>query len=704
MSCIITMIRIACPLFCVFVQALDMICPDRLGNGTFSELILTDELSKLKSSTQSIKTLSQWYIYHRERAKQVVRTWDKSFKSAQPQQQVYFLYLSNDILQNSRSKGSEFLNEFWKVLPEALWGVYDGGNRDCIKAASRVVGIWEEKKVFGSRGQILRNVILGKKPSPANNVKSSSPIIPIKVVKRDANSLSIKLAVGGLPERILSAMQLVQDEVVDEEEALDKCRDAISCVRKMEKDVGNVSPGGVVDTIKKQENMIQQCISKLEKSEEIRVALVSQLREALQDQESKLEQIRGELTVARGQIGQAASIRLLMTSASCKSPAINQIPMVEPTFTPVPPMSTTTSLPLFINSSTEEESKEAAAAAVAAKLAASTSSAQMLTPILSSLVAEEAPSMRSGLKRQKLSDPDGGGPPPNPAYSNAQQVFASMPPGTTQPISQMNQLQAPFLAPLQAPPPANSSANQATGMQPYGYGAMSFDRPAGPPPQQAQQLQQPTSGGYFRPVGVGFYGQGDQPPTTPPANSSANQAMGMQPYGYGAMAFDRPAGPPPQQAQQLQQPTSGEYFRPGVGFYGQSYHPPTTPPANYSVNQAMGMQPYGYGAMAFDRPAGPPPQQAQQLQQPTSGGYFRPVGVGFYGQSDQPPANSSANQAMGMQPYGYGAMAFDRPAGPPPQQAQQLKQPTSGGYFRPVGVGFYGQSYQPPTTLPIHRQ
>ena len=45
---------------------------------------------------------------------------------------------------------------------------------------------------------------------------------------------------------------------------------------------------------------------------------------------------------------------------------------------------------------TDEESKKAAAAAVAAKLASFTSSAQMLTSVLSSLVAEEAASKNDG--------------------------------------------------------------------------------------------------------------------------------------------------------------------------------------------------------------------------------------------------------------------------------------------------------------------
>ncbi|KAL6534701.1 hypothetical protein OROGR_013376 [Orobanche gracilis] len=155
---------------------------------------------------------------------------------------------------------------------------------------------------------------------------------------------------------------------------------------------------------------------------------------------------------------------------------------------------------------TDEESKKATAAAVAAKLAASTSSAQMLTSILSSLVAEEAASMSTGLKRPKL-DPGGGG---HPAYfSNSHQVFANMPSGTTQSNSQANQLQIPFI-PLPPPPPgpqATNSSNNLMAMS-YGYGGMAFPQP-GLSPQKAQP---PASGGYFRPVGVGFYGQ---PPTTP---------------------------------------------------------------------------------------------------------------------------------------------------------------------------------------------
>ncbi|XP_042060531.1 regulation of nuclear pre-mRNA domain-containing protein 1A-like isoform X2 [Salvia splendens] len=497
-----------------------------MGDEKFNETILTEKLSKLNSSQQSIESLSRWCISHRKKAKQVVETWEKLFKAAPNEQRVSFLYLSNDILQNSRRKGSEFVNEFWKVLPTALKIVNESGNENCRKVAFRLVDIWEERKVFGSRGQNLKNELLGKNPSPVSNGKIVVPN-PIKVVKRDATSLRIKLAVGGLPEKILTALQLVHDEAVYEEAALGKFKKAISSVQEIEKDVlyassqGNLN-GSDVDNIETQENVIKRCINELEKSEAVRVDLVSRLREALQDQETKLEQLRSVISAGRSQIGQAANIRLQLTSKSSVPLLVNQV-VIEPPFPSaipatnitVPPTNPLTS---FANPTTEE-SKKAAAAAVAAKLTASTSSAQMLTSILSSLVAEEAASMSSGLKRQKLEPPMSFSDGKNPEGMNStlfptsQQAMTSMPPvqsSTVQTVSQVNQLQAQQFHPPPLPPPPP--------LAPPG-----FARP-NPPPQQTQQqpqsqqlqqLQQPASGGYYRPVGIGFYGQSHQPPTPP---------------------------------------------------------------------------------------------------------------------------------------------------------------------------------------------
>lgn len=52
---------------------------------------------------------------------------------------VPLLYLANDILQNSKRKGNEFVTEFWKVLPSALKAVVSDGDDRGKTVVSRLV-------------------------------------------------------------------------------------------------------------------------------------------------------------------------------------------------------------------------------------------------------------------------------------------------------------------------------------------------------------------------------------------------------------------------------------------------------------------------------------------------------------------------------------------------------------------------------------
>ncbi|KAK4851004.1 hypothetical protein QYF36_011728 [Acer negundo] len=572
----------------VFLRIYINLFSSRMSNDAFDGQTLADKLSKLNNSQQSIESLSRWCIVHRKRAKQIVETWDKLFNSSQKEQRVSFLYLANDILQNSRRKGSEFVNEFWKVLPGALKRVYDNGDEQGKKAVTRLVDIWEERKVFGSRGQNLKDELLGKNPRPisVNNGKSSNSN-PIKIVKRDVNSVRIKLAVGGPPEKIITAFQSVLDEHLNEETALNNCNGAVHHVSKLGEDVenapaqGNQHGSALVDQLQEQENVLQQCVEQLEIAETMRAALVFQLKEALQDQEPKLDLICAQLQVARDQIKRASDMRRRLTLQSVPglpiasiAPVTETTRAVEPIFPSIQPTGTPPPQPPFNQpvsfaslKTTEEENKKAAAAAVAAKLAASASSAQMLTSVLSSLVAEEAASMNNSLnscgfsaglsifppeKRPKLEKPmaisdvsnsDVGN---SPYYSPLQQQpVTNMPVASStnmQPMSQLNQIQSPFApAPPPLPPPPLSPANppvsqyiQSSGMMvgvmPYGYGANTLPPPPPLPPHIAVGLARPAS--------------------------------------------QSPQQPQPQQQQQ--QATGGYYRPPGIGFYGQSQ--PSTPP------------------------------------------------------------------------------------------------------------------------------
>ncbi|KAM7273538.1 hypothetical protein ACFE04_028202 [Oxalis oulophora] len=561
-----------------------------MSNDAFDEQILTEKMSKFNNSQQSIESLSQWCIIHRKKARQIVESWDKLF-SSQKEKRVSFLYLANDILQNSRRKGSEFVNEFWKVLPSALKQVYNGGGESGKKAVMRLLGIWEERKVFGSRGQNLKEDVLSKSPSAAlvsTNGKSSNPI---KIGKRDAQSVRIKLAVGGQPEKILTAFQSVLDEHTNEEDALNKCNVAVVNVSKfgdLENTSTHANGPALLDELQEQEKILQQCVGQLETAEASRTALISQLKEALQDQESKLEAVHTQLQsifgnvnggmdhslnifycewvfkhlielIARGQVEQASNFRRKLTSTLGSTGIIQS---TESTIVAEPIHATTISAQPPLNQPIvsfaplrpiDDDNKKAAAAAVAAKLTASTSSAQMLTSVLSSLVAEEA--LSAGLfhpeKRQKIDNPmPVADSTPEGYFSPLQQLTMTGLP----PVPQSNQMQAPYHGMPQPPNPQTTQYLQPSGMMmpgavPYGYGganslpppppllphaSMGLARPVpGSQQQQSQQQhsqqqhsqqqhsqqqhsQQPqqATGGYYRPQGIGFYGQNSQ--ATPP--------------------------------------------------------------------------------------------------------------------------------------------------------------------------------------------
>ncbi|XP_073062262.1 uncharacterized protein [Primulina eburnea] len=466
-----------------------------MADMNFNEQLLMENLSKLNSSRQSIESLSQWCISHRKRAKQVVEIWDGLFKSAQKEQLVSFLYLANDVLQNSRRKGREFVSDYWKVLPSALKVVHETGDENCRKVLSRLVDIWEERKVFGSRVQNLKNEMLGENPSvihsgsPSPDITTRKNSDPIKVLKRD------KSAVGGFPRKFLTTFHLVREEEVNEETTLNICGNAVSSIQEIVDFVDASSQGSdIVDYIQKQENILQQCISQLESSTAIRVPLISQIKEALQDQESKLDLLQTELHVAQSQIKKAEKIKLKLASSPILR-TMNQ-PMVETGFSTVKNR-------VGPSLSYEEERTKAAAAALAAQLTSISSSAQMLTSVLSSLVTEEVASRSAGLKRPKLESPP---PPPLPfsSLNNAEVVSSTY---------------FPQLIPSQAPyyPPVGSSYNHGLSNQllpptmAYCGPGSSPQQPSQQPP--SQQHQQPGSGGHFVTVGTGFYGH---QPSIPP--------------------------------------------------------------------------------------------------------------------------------------------------------------------------------------------
>lgn len=353
-------------------------------NSVFSEQILADKLSKLNSTQQCIETLSHWCIFHRSKAELVVATWDKQFHNSEMVQKVPLLYLANDILQNSKRKGNEFVNEFWKVLPAALKDVVDKGDDHGKNVVSRLVGIWEERRVFGSRAQNLKDLMLGEEVLPPLELNRKRPR-SVRIVKRDSRSIRTKLSIGSTAEKIVSAIHLVLSEHPNEDVEMSNCKSAVHRVRKMEKDIDiacmtakDPKRRALAKELENEENTLKQCIEKLKSVEASRVSLVSHLKEALHEQESQLENVRTQTQVAQAQAEEAESMRkrLMDEDYVFKSP-------------------TSATQGLDINAKggqTPKRTAAAIAAEVADKLTASSSSQLIMSSVLSTFAAEEAKS------------------------------------------------------------------------------------------------------------------------------------------------------------------------------------------------------------------------------------------------------------------------------------------------------------------------
>ncbi|KAJ6305425.1 hypothetical protein OIU78_020881 [Salix suchowensis] len=343
--------------------------------------IFSYKLAKLNGTQQCIESLSRWCIHHRSKAELVVETWDKQFHNSDMLKKVPLLYLANDILQNSKRKGNEFVAEFWKALPAALKNVVEKGDDRDKNVVSRLVNIWEERTVFGSRARSLRELMLGQDaPPPLEFSKKRSR--SVKNTKRDSRSIRTKLSIGGAAEKIVSAFNLMVSEKPNEEAEMSNCKSAVHSVRIMEKDVNIACSNNDKDPKRKtlakeledNENLLKQSIEKLKSVEASRAALVSQLKEALQEQESELEGVRTQIQVAQAQVEEASKMRRRLNGEVLEA-------------------SNTTIVPADSNpkaGQTSQRTAAAIAAEVAEKLAASSSSQMIMHAVLSTFAAEEA--------------------------------------------------------------------------------------------------------------------------------------------------------------------------------------------------------------------------------------------------------------------------------------------------------------------------
>ncbi|XP_051517155.1 regulation of nuclear pre-mRNA domain-containing protein 1B-like [Myxocyprinus asiaticus] len=138
---------------------------------SFSESALEKKLSELSNSQQSVQTLSLWIIHHRKHSSLIVRVWHRELKKAKSSRKLTFLYLANDVIQNSKKKGPEFTKDFESVLVDACSHVARDGDDGSKKHMERLLNIWQERSLY--RSDFIQQLKLAIEDSDSPKHKSA---------------------------------------------------------------------------------------------------------------------------------------------------------------------------------------------------------------------------------------------------------------------------------------------------------------------------------------------------------------------------------------------------------------------------------------------------------------------------------------------------------------------------------------------------
>ena len=114
----------------------------------FSASSFKSKLEKLSESQQSIQTLSHWVQYHKKSVKESAAIWAKEVLRGKPERRLLYIYLANDIMQNSKRKGNTFVEEFGAQLPVVMPDTFAACPERTREKLLRLLSIWEERRVM----------------------------------------------------------------------------------------------------------------------------------------------------------------------------------------------------------------------------------------------------------------------------------------------------------------------------------------------------------------------------------------------------------------------------------------------------------------------------------------------------------------------------------------------------------------------------
>ena len=144
----------------------------------------------------------------------MVRVWFRALgkESAPPHRKLNFLYLANDVVQNSKKKFPDYAKEFGTVIKKVIQHLAAiAMDEKIVKSIGRLLNIWKERTIFDPKIQTDMSRIWAKKAidmksaeSAAADATTTAATTPDKAgVKRQSSSKFLFAKVQGQSSHLL---------------------------------------------------------------------------------------------------------------------------------------------------------------------------------------------------------------------------------------------------------------------------------------------------------------------------------------------------------------------------------------------------------------------------------------------------------------------------------------------------------------------
>ncbi|CAL1284910.1 unnamed protein product [Larinioides sclopetarius] len=301
----------------------------------FTGEALGKKLLELNNSQQSIQTLSLWLIHHRKHHKTIVQVWFKELKKAKSNRKLTFMYLANDVIQNSKKKGPEFSKEFSTVLSKAFAHVNESVNDAKTKSGlDRIISVWEDRNVYDSTViSSLRAAMPKKKKIKVLEVEP--------VVKKTKEELTVLSPRGDPPEAedLIKALQDLEnspstDAVVREKIA--QLPPEVSDVSLLEKITNREAADKLAKQVEEASSLLTDYNKRLNEELEDRTQVSKMLNNFTHAQRQLLAEAEKKVEELREQLKRVSQVRNELKSHLQNLPDLTLLPSVTGGLAPLP--------------------------------------------------------------------------------------------------------------------------------------------------------------------------------------------------------------------------------------------------------------------------------------------------------------------------------------------------------------------------------